>query len=58
MMILRLMMCGTGWTISHEFVTRPLRFMMKCISACPTAEWAAFGSSTLVQSCEQGSSGS
>ena len=51
-------MCGTGWTISHEFVTRPLRFMMKCISACPTAEWAAFGSSTLAQSCEQGSSGS
>ena len=35
-------MCRTGWTISQEFIPKPLHFLVKCISAYLTAEWAAF----------------
>ena len=35
-------MCGTGWTISQEFITRPLYFRVKYIYAYLTADWAAF----------------
>ena len=35
-------MCGTDWTISQEFIPKPLHFLVKCISAYLTAEWAAF----------------
>ena len=47
-------MCGTGWTISQEFVPKPLHILVKYISAYLTAEWAAFSRlKTQAQSCEQ-----
>ena len=42
LVILRRIMCGIGWTISQEFIPRPLHFRAKCISAYLTAEWATF----------------
>ena len=48
-------MCGTGWTISQEFIPKPLHFLVKCISAYLTAERTAFSRfRSQAQSCEQG----